>query len=340
MFARLPALLEMKPQLIHRLNADFQRVYFGRKGDDTVCDLDEMTYAEVARRCVKLMYISSEKRWIHRSYATFVYDFLERVEERLAETTNAIGTDIASVLPDEEKFSQSPHDLMEDVLSAYPASEEQIINTNDVAFFLLLCRRRGQKPPPFIPTIDADFKTYFKKDSLWQSEDINAVVDQDVGRVCILQGPVAARYSTKPDQPIKNILDDINAELIKRISEEYLSSTSYPATEYIGGDVASTHDLTLVQQRVSTVSRRLRSFSVANSVTSIDSGHVGRPVTPSANARVARGVVEEISKQSMDAHGKMVCARTIIVSQLEKVCLYERMIGAFNNNSPGHAITR
>ena len=63
--------------------------------------------------------------------------------------------------------------------------------------FLLLCQRRGQKPVPFVPCLDDNFEFFFKKDSLWQSEDLEAVVDQDVGRTCILQGPMAVKYSNK-----------------------------------------------------------------------------------------------------------------------------------------------
>ena len=48
-------------------------------------------------------------------------------------------------------------------------------------------RQRGRKPAPFIPVIDAELQFWFKKDSLWQSEMLDAVVDSDVGRVAILQ---------------------------------------------------------------------------------------------------------------------------------------------------------
>lgn len=44
---------EKKDYIIKRLNADFQKVYFGRKLDGRVVDLPEMTYYEVALRMVK-----------------------------------------------------------------------------------------------------------------------------------------------------------------------------------------------------------------------------------------------------------------------------------------------
>jgi len=37
------------------------------------------------------------------------------------------------------------------------------------------------------------------QDSLWAAEDIDAVFDQDPQRVCILQGPVVAKWSVVKD---------------------------------------------------------------------------------------------------------------------------------------------
>lgn len=41
---------------------------------------------------------------------------------------------------------------------------------------------------------------------------MDAVVDQDVGRFCILQGPVAFKHSKVVNKPLKEILDNINNE--------------------------------------------------------------------------------------------------------------------------------
>ena len=46
-----------------------------------------------------------------------------------------------------------------------------------------------------MPIIDKDLQFWFKKDSLWQSEHLEFVQDQDVGRVCILQGNHGNEYS-------------------------------------------------------------------------------------------------------------------------------------------------
>ncbi|KAJ1802511.1 hypothetical protein LPJ75_006164, partial [Coemansia sp. RSA 2598] len=62
----------------------------------------------------------------------------------------------------------------------------------------------------------------------------------DVGRVCILQGPVAVRYSTKANEPVKDILDGIYhgqiAKLLERLhggEQDRISSV-----EYLGGGLA------------------------------------------------------------------------------------------------------
>ncbi|KAF1774831.1 HotDog domain [Phytophthora cactorum] len=75
-------------------------------------------------------------------------------------------------------------------------------------FFLDLCRTGG-KPVNFVPVIDTEFKTWFKKDSLWYSEDLDAVPERDAQRVFVLQGPVAVRYSTVVDEPVADILNGI-----------------------------------------------------------------------------------------------------------------------------------
>lgn len=67
-------------------------------------------------------------------------------------------------------------------------------------YFLMINRRAGQKPVPYIVALDEQFELWFKKDSLWASEDIDAVFDQDPQRVAILQGPVAVRHCKRTDE--------------------------------------------------------------------------------------------------------------------------------------------
>lgn len=217
---RVPALLAKKDYIIKKLNADSQKTWFGRKYSGEVVDLEDMTYGEVVSRLVDLLYVKKEKRWIDVSLRNLTGDVVRRVEERLTK-----GNDNLSLL---QSYSQldEPFQFLEQLYQRYPECKEQIINAQDKDYFLILCRRPTQKPVPFIPALDENFEFYFKKDSLWQSEDLAAVVGEDVGRVCVLQGPVAVKYSTKVDVPVKEILDEIHDKHIEYLTRDFYSQTS------------------------------------------------------------------------------------------------------------------
>ena len=228
---RIAALKAKKDYIIGRLNADFQKVWFGQKTNGKACDLEDMTYKEVIERMIDLMYVAHEKRWIDKTHRNLTGDFLRRIEERFTKNEGK-----SSLL---QTFSQldQPHDAALEILANYPGCAEQLMNTQDVQHFLILCQRRGQKPVPFIPVLDEQFEVWFKKDSLWQSEDLEAVVGQDVGRVAILQGPMAAKHSKIVNEPIKDILDNIHQGHIDALLErDYAGKLSdIPVVEYFGG---------------------------------------------------------------------------------------------------------
>ncbi|KAI9880706.1 MAG: beta subunit of fatty acid synthetase [Pleopsidium flavum] len=226
---RVPELKKQREYIIGKLNADFQKVWFGRNSAGEPVDIEEMTYLETLRRMVDLLYVRHQSRWIDDSYKVLLGDFVRRVEERY---TSKVEPSIVQSYSDLD----DPFPLIEKVLGAYPACALQLVNAQDVQHFLLLCQRRGQKPVPFVPALDENFESWFKKDSLWQSEDLEAVVDQDVGRTCILQGPVAAKYSRVIDEPIKDILDGICEAHVQTLTQElYSGKAEIPVVEYIGG---------------------------------------------------------------------------------------------------------
>lgn len=238
---RVAELKKNRAYIIKKLNDDFQKVWFGKNSAGEPVDLDEMTYGEILRRCIEVMYVEHQARWIDPTFQKFTGDFIQRVEERFTSTTGK-----PYVLQDYADLKE-PHKVIENVLKQYPEAEKQIVNAQDVQHFLIMCQNPFQKPITFVPNFDDNFEFYFKKDSLWQSEDLDAVIGQDVGRTCILQGPTAARYSTTLDDPIKNILDSIHNGHI-----EYLTRDSYnndaskiPTVEYFGGklvDAEIPHD--------------------------------------------------------------------------------------------------
>ncbi|KAL8885952.1 MAG: hypothetical protein Q9215_006270 [Flavoplaca cf. flavocitrina] len=230
---RLPELRKNRDYIIKKLNDDFQKVWFGRNAAGEVVDLEDMTYGEILQRMVDLMYVKHESRWIDKSLANLTGDYIRRLEGRFTS-----GAGKPSVL---QSFSElnDPYPLVETVVKTYPESQTQLINAQDVQYFLRLCQRRGQKPVPFVPSLDENFEFFFKKDSLWQSEDLEAVVDQDVGRTCILQGPTAVKYSNTVDEPIKDILDGIHNDHIKGLTQDIYNGkeSSIPVIEYFGGQL-------------------------------------------------------------------------------------------------------
>ncbi|KAF8857680.1 fatty acid synthase-like protein subunit beta [Acephala macrosclerotiorum] len=235
---RVPELKKNRDYIIKKLNDDFQKVWFGRNKVGETVDLEDMTYAEVVRRMVDLMFVKHESRWIDKSYVKLTGDFIRRVEERFTP-----GTGKPSLLQSYSELDD-PYPTIKKILTAYPEAETQLINAQDVQHFLLLCQRRGQKPTTFVPALDENFEFYFKKDSLWQSEDLEAVIDQDVGRTCILQGPTAVKYSKIVDEPIKEILDGIHHAHIKALTEDIYDGqeSSIPVTEYFGGELIESEE--------------------------------------------------------------------------------------------------
>ena len=233
---RVPELKKQREYIIKKLNDDFQKVWFGRNSAGQAVDLEDMTYSEVVRRMVDLLYVKHERRWIDPTFTKLTGDFIHRVEERFTAEPGQHSR-LQSYADLEE-----PYAAIEGILSHYPEAEKQIINAQDVQHFLMLCQRRGQKPVTFVPALDENFEFFFKKDSLWQSEDLEAVIGQDVGRTCILQGPTAVKFSTIVDEPIKVILDSIhNAHIVALTEEKYVGgTTSIPSIEYFGGKLIDT----------------------------------------------------------------------------------------------------
>jgi len=235
---RIPELKKNREYIIQKLNDDFQKPWFGRNKAGECIDLEDMTYAEVLRRMVELMYVTHERRWIDKSLARLTGDFIRRIEERFT-----VGDGQASLIQTYSELDD-PFGTVQRVIATYPDADTQIINAQDCQHFLLLCQRRGQKPVPFVPCLDDTFEFFFKKDSLWQSEDLEAVVDQDVGRVCILQGPVSARYSTRVDEPIREILDGVHDGHIRFLTKDLYGGDEkkIPVVEYFGGKLIEASD--------------------------------------------------------------------------------------------------
>lgn len=217
---RLDKLRDMKAHLIERLNNDYQKVWFGQDANGNVLDLEDMTYAEVLRRLVQLLYVTEERRWIDQGYMRLTLDFVKRMYSNVPAAASKRGPFPEAL----ESMLASPLEATDTILTQCSQIADQVISYRDARYFVMMCKRSGQKPPTFVPDIDEDFEYWFKKDSLWQSEDLASVVHEDAGRTCILQGPVAARYSTIVDEPVQQILDGIRQGHISRIVRDIYSS--------------------------------------------------------------------------------------------------------------------
>ncbi|MCJ1280003.1 beta subunit of fatty acid synthetase [Puttea exsequens] len=210
---RLNELQKNRSWIIERLNKDFQKPWFAINTAGKPVELEDMTYLEVVRRLVQLMYVQSQTRWIDASYQSFVSDFTARSCERLRCATFSADSSL-----------DNPHHLLAIFSKAYPDAETELLHPEDVSYFIGMCGQRGRKPVNFIPRLDGNFEIWFKKDSLWQAEDVEAVPDQDAQRVCIIQGPVAARYSTVVNEPAKTILDNIKNSYVDMLRRDQSSN--------------------------------------------------------------------------------------------------------------------
>ncbi|THC98395.1 hypothetical protein EYZ11_002114 [Aspergillus tanneri] len=271
------ALLARKEYYTKRLNEDFQKVWFGCNASGEVVDLHQMTYAEVWQRMVALLYLKQSHEWIDPSFRTLVWDFTQRLEERLGRSRAGRSTKDqknGAVLHNISQLDQ-PFQLQSDLLAQYPRATIDVITAADAEYVVLLSRRRGQKPVPYIVALDEDLEYWFKKDSLWQSERIEAVPGQDVGRVCILHGPVAAQHTVKVDEPVKSILDGIHNFHAMRILEDrysgnlsHVPATANPATADLGQ--LEMNGLVIEQQEDGAVVRYSWSDTVAHQLSPDD----------------------------------------------------------------------
>ncbi|KAE8551412.1 hypothetical protein EYB25_005299 [Talaromyces marneffei] len=212
---QLAAIKARKDYIIRKLNEDFAKPWFCRNSKGDNVDLSDMTYLEILSRLISLMYLPSQCRWINPSYEFLVRDVAVRILERLDAKC-------------EIDNSSRPDQLEKIFLQQCPKASTSIIHPEDVSWFLERCKRRGQKPVNFVPVLDENLATWMKKDSLWQSEDIEAVIDQDPGRVCVLQGPVAVTFSQQPDEPVADILNGIKDSWIAMLTDEFYKGQDVP----------------------------------------------------------------------------------------------------------------
>lgn len=228
---RAGRIAEDRGEIIARINADFQKPFFCVRMSDrtTVSSLSEMTYSDCVARLVELMAPGGE--WIDISFTLRVVDFVERIAECFVFETPLTRAELLSI---QTIVREEPLSLMTKLNSTWPSLSERLLSADDEDFFLSLCMRPG-KPVNFIPVIDQNLKIWLKKDSLWYSEDLRSVPDQDAERVAILQGPVATRFSCVVDEPVGDILDNIVSGVTNELAPSLLSVASAELTPLPAG---------------------------------------------------------------------------------------------------------
>ncbi|KAJ1796382.1 fatty acid synthase alpha subunit Lsd1, partial [Coemansia sp. RSA 2399] len=268
---QLAVLRERKCEIIERLNADYMRPWFGRKADSSIVDIQDMTYAEVISRMVDLMYVAHQKRWTATSYRRCVLEFIDRTERRFVEP-NETDCSIVKVISHDD-----PLDYVKVVTSNHPRIQTQLLASEDVQHFVAMCKRSGQLPLPFIPVLDEDFGTLLQKNSYWQSEDLDSVIDQDPQRTMIQHGPVAAQYSTAVDEPVKDILDSIYYAHVDAVLEANYSGNAslVPVVEFIGDDPVAVDDERSLLEHVSVAdeSELIRVYQLPDNVDNLPEHH-------------------------------------------------------------------
>jgi len=149
-----------------------------------------------------------------------------------------------AVMATVQDLDAQPSVAVEALLAAHPESETTLMADEDIAFFINLCADlRNGKPVNFVPEIDSHLDYWFKKDSLWMSEELDAVASANeesmadaAQRVVTLQGPVAVTYSQVLNEPVCDVFRDIcdgYVELYQQSAEGKAAATDSVA--YIGG---------------------------------------------------------------------------------------------------------
>jgi len=204
--------------VIEQLNLNYQKPWFGRKMTGEVCDLTEMTYQDVAIRLTDLHWYCGdmegrpEPRWHDVSFRERVFDWLRRTEERFCETSKV------AMIVDPVDLESTPKDFLTKFFGQYPKATESRLVTADLDYFLTsICGIPTRKPINFIPNISPMFKRYFKSDSLWYSEQVEAVPGYDAEKAFIISGPVAARYIRSKEETVADVLHGIKDGVLERI---------------------------------------------------------------------------------------------------------------------------
>ncbi|WP_019203777.1 type I polyketide synthase [Tsukamurella sp. 1534] len=182
-------------------------------------DVDTMTYAQWLERYLELSVGTREQAaaadpsvfgdygWLDITHQDRFLSMLHRAEARLAaEDRGPIETAFADVSATDDAYA-----ALDGLLQRYPEAAQTRLHPADVPFFVSLCRTPG-KPVNFVPVVDKDVRRWWRSDSLWQAHSPRYSADE----VCIIPGPEAVAGITRVDEPVGDLLNRFESELVRR----------------------------------------------------------------------------------------------------------------------------
>ncbi|MCB0950080.1 MAG: DUF1729 domain-containing protein, partial [Mycobacterium sp.] len=191
--------------------ANTAKPYFG--------DLDGMTYLQWLQRYIELTIGAGDTTadtaapgspWLADTWRDRFEEMLKRTESRLHESDS--GPIESLFCLDHQGLLDEPGEAISCLLARYPDAASVRLHPADVPFFVTLCKTPG-KPVNFVPVIDKDVRRWWRSDSLWQAHDARYSADQ----VCIIPGTQAVAGITRADEPVGELLDRFEQEIIDRV---------------------------------------------------------------------------------------------------------------------------
>ena len=204
------AVAERRDEIIAAM-ADTAKPYFGDVGD--------MSYLQWLQRYVELAIGDGDSTadtaapgspWLADTWRERFEEMLKRAEARLNEKDS--GPIESLFVGDGEVLLDQPTEAIAALLARYPDAGAVKLHPADVPFFVTLCKKPG-KPVNFVPVIDKDVRRWWRSDSLWQAHDARYTADQ----VCIIPGTQAVAGITRVDEPVGELLDRFEQEIVDRV---------------------------------------------------------------------------------------------------------------------------
>ncbi|MBA4025699.1 MAG: 3-oxoacyl-ACP synthase [Gordonia sp.] len=192
------AVADRRDEIIEALTGT-AKPYFG--------DVAQMTYREWLDRYVELAVgeATGPDTWVDITWRQRFIEMLQRAEARL----NDADRGQIPTLFGHTAATDNAGAAIDALVAVYPAADTDVLHPADLLFFLELCRTPG-KPVNFVPVIDKDVRRWWRSDSLWQAHDARYGADE----VCIIPGPVAVAGITRVDEPVGELLDRFEAQVV------------------------------------------------------------------------------------------------------------------------------